>query len=178
MTGDTLEAARAALRERLGPGARFDATGAPAGALLAMRLARAACLRQLMLLGDKDLEHEAIAQRVAELGCTARMIAEELEAITGHVGIEGDASARSANLKAEIAAASTLPGRALRALYLHALQHLDVACRDLDEAGWAATFTIAELGMDNPTDALMLMARRLRSAADEFSAFARSTAGA
>lgn len=139
-----------------------------------MRLARAACLRQLMLIGDTELEAEAIAATVAQLGSVARLIAESLEAITGHVGIEGDASARSADLNAEIAAASTLPGRALRALYLHALQHLDVACRDLDEAGWAASLPIAELGIDNPADALMLMAGRLRTAAAEFSALARS----
>lgn len=167
MMADPLEAARAALREKLGAGARFDAAGAPAEALLAMRLARAACLRQLMPISDKDLERDATAARIAELGCTARLIAEELEAITGHVGIEGDAAGRSANLNAEIAAARTLPGRALRALYLHALQHLDVACRDLDEAGWAVNLTITELGVDTPADALTLMGGRLRAAAAE-----------
>lgn len=168
MMPDTLDQARARLRQRLGVGARFDAEAAPGAALLSMRLARAACLRQMSLLSDDNLERGDLAQRIAELGCTARLIAESFETLSRHAGIEGDAAERSGTLAAEIALARTLPGRALRSLYLHALQHLDVACRDLDAEGWQARLTIPDIHADTPEAAIALLSKNLRSAAIHF----------
>lgn len=168
MMPDTLDRARAQLRQRLGAGARFDAEAAPGEALLALRLARAACLRQLSLISDDDLQRTDLAQRIAELGCTARRIAESFEALSGHAGIEGDSAERSGILAVEITLARTLPGRALRSLYLHALQHLDVACRDLDAAGWKASLAMPDISANTPEAALALMAESLRSAATYF----------
>lgn len=168
MMPDTLDQARAQLRRRLGIGARFDAEAAPAEALLAMRLARAACLRQMSLISDHDLQRPGLSQIVAELGCTARLIAESFETLSGHAGIEGDSAERSGILTTEIALARTLPGRALRSLYLHALQHLDVACRDLDAEGWRAAIIIPDIAAATPEAALDLMAQDLRSAAKDF----------
>lgn len=168
MMPDTLDQARAQLRRRLGTGARFDAEAAPGEALLAMRLARAACLRQMSLISDDDLQRSDLAEIVAELGCTARLIAESFEALSGHAGIEGDSAERSGILATEITLARTLPGRALRSLYLHALQHLDVACRDLDAEGWQAGITIPDIAAATPEAALDLMAENLRAAAKNF----------
>jgi hypothetical protein len=168
---ETLDQARRRLEHQLGAGARFDSPVAPGPALRAMRLARAACLRQVMLLSDDALEIAPIAHRIAEIGCTARLVAETFERLAGHRGIEGDSAGRSAQLDGEIALARTLPGRALRALYQHALQHLDVACRDLDAAGWNAV--IALPGATSPRAAIDTLAGLLRAGADAFGSLAR-----
>jgi maleylpyruvate isomerase len=168
MMPDTLDQARAQLRRRLGTGARFDAEAAPGEALLTMRLARAACQRQISLISDRDLQRPDLARIVAELGCTARLIAESFETLSGHAGIEGDSAERSGILATEITLARTLPGRALRSLYLHALQHLDVACRDLDAEGWRAGIAIPHISAATPEAALVQMAENLRAAAENF----------
>lgn len=169
---ETLEAARARLRESLGSGARFDAEAAPAAKLLAMRLARSACQRQVSRIGDDALQNPSLALTMAQLGCVARAIAEAFEATSGHEGIEGDHAGRGADLSAEITLARTLPGRALRALYLHALQHLDVACRDLDADGWSTRADITGFGLIAPENAIDQMASLLRQAAEIFRGFA------
>ncbi|GLQ08277.1 hypothetical protein GCM10007913_02090 [Devosia yakushimensis] len=170
--GETLEQARTRLRQRLGSGARFDSAAAPATELLTMRLARAACLRQLSHIGDDDLELIGLARLVAELGCTARLIAEAFEALSGHDGIEGDEAERGDSLVAEIVLAQTLPGRALRSLYLHALQHLDVACRDMDGSGWSARLTLPGLVAATPAEALGRMSALLQAGATAFQFYA------
>lgn len=169
MSGETLEEARRRLEAQLGAGARFDSPAAPHDALRAMRLARAAYQRQVTLLSDEALEIPAIAARIAEIGCTARLIAERFEALAGHQGIEGDSADRSADLETEITLARTLPGRALRALYHHALQHLDVAVRDLDAAGWSASLDLP--AMAGPPDAIAFMTRLLRAGADSLALY-------
>jgi maleylpyruvate isomerase len=169
---ETLEQARTRLRQRLGSGARFDSAAAPMAELLAMRLARAACLRQVSRLGDDALELPPLAGRVAELGCTARRVAEAFEAASGHDGIEGDDAGRVTGLAAEISLARTLPGRALRSLYLHAMQHLDVACRDLDAAGWSARLAMPGLAPATPQQALALMTALLKAGAAAFETYA------
>lgn len=166
MSSETLAQARHRLEQQLGAGARFDSPAAPKTELRAMRLARAACQRQVTLLPDTRLESPAIAQRIAEIGCTARLVAERFEGLSGHRGIEGDSAGRSADLQTEIILARTLPGRALRALYHHALQHLDVACRDLDADGWRAHLGLPQA--DTPTAAMILMADLLRASARDF----------
>jgi len=168
MSSETLAEARHRLERQLGAGARFDSPAAPKAALQAMRLARAACQRQVTLLSDTMLESPVNAQRIAEIGCTARLVAERFEELSGHRGIEGDSAGRSAHLDSEIASARTLPGRALRALYHHALQHLDVACRDLDADGWQGHLDLPEV--DTPSAAIALMARLLRAGARDLAA--------
>jgi maleylpyruvate isomerase len=172
MMAETLEAAPARLRQRLGAGARYDSEAAPSAQLLMMRLARSACQRQLSRIGDNDLERAPLALSLAKLGCVARLIAEAFEASADHQGIEGDHAERSTNLDAEITRAKTLPGRALRSLYLHALQHLDVACRHLDATGWGAPLSVPEPGATTPDLAIDHMADLLGRAAATFAAFA------
>lgn len=172
MTSETLDEARRRLQAQMGAGARYDSPAAPSDALRAMRIARANCQRQLTLVADDALETQSVARIVARIGCTARLIAEAFEAVSDHQGIEGDHADRSSNPEADITLASTLPGRALRSLYQHALQHLDVACRDLDADGWSAvlTLTLAE----TPAGAVWHMAQLLDAGARALDLYVRT----
>lgn len=112
----------------------------------------------MSVISDHDLQRPGLSQ----------IVAESFETQSGHAGIEGDSAERSGILANEITRARTLPGRALRSLYLHALQHLDVACRDLDAEGWQAAITIPDVAAATPEAALALMAENLRAAAKDF----------
>lgn len=167
MTDDGLEQARDRLREKMGKGARFDAPSAPHEALSAMRLARAACTRRITSIDDRGLEQPLTAALVAEVSCLARYLAEGLEQLTGHIGLEGGDAERSSDLAGEVTLAKILPGRALRALYLHALQHLDVALRDLDDAGWQKSLEVPGLAVGTPASAVSLMNAALQRCSKE-----------
>lgn len=120
-----------------------------------------------MLTDDKGLERPETAQPVAEVACLARFFAEGLERLVGHVGLEGGVAERAEDLKMEVASASILPGRALRALYLHALQHLDVALRDLVENAWRAPFALHNLDVATAEDAVLIMTETLHKCCEE-----------
>ena len=123
--------ARAALRARLGAGARWDDDAAPRDALLLARRGRAAMARRLALTPDAALVGDA-RRVVAGAALDARDLAHAAEA--ARLGRPFTAEARAPRL----ARALSLPDRALRSLFAHAEAHLDVEWRDLPAAGWDA----------------------------------------
>lgn len=118
---------RAALRERQGTGARYDAVEAPAGALRRMRRGTAAVARLIDAMPDRALTGQ-VAETIAALGYHARACTRLLD---GRSTWENEAQRA-----AEQALGATLPPRALRALFTHAARHLDVDLRDLPGAMW------------------------------------------
>lgn len=137
-------AARAALRLRQGPGARFDASAAPAGDLLVARRGMAYFARRLNELTDAGLAEASarpgVSRRhvIAEVGCRARQLAIALS--FARTGEPPDREGQPVPaLAEEIALAATLPAVALRHLYTHAQVHLDVEWRDLQDADWDGT---------------------------------------
>lgn len=133
------EAARLALRERLGKGARYDAAAAPARELAWARLGTAYFARKLNELDDEALDAPALQPGwtrrhvVSLVGYQARALALQVEeARTGaeHVPLG------AAEWREQIALGVTLPTRALRNLFDHAEVHLNVEWRDLSDAGW------------------------------------------
>lgn len=133
-----LEAERAALRQRQGGGARYDAPGAPAERLAWARLGTAYFSRKLNELDDAALDAPVCVpgwsrrHLVAHVGYQARGLSLLLEAL--RTGTE----AEPVDHAARISHGATLPPRALRALFRHSAVHLDVEWRDLGSAAWAA----------------------------------------
>jgi len=140
---DPLEAARAALRQRQGPGARHDAAVAPARELDWARRGTAYFARLLTALPDDRFDApsavEGLSRRdvVAQVGYHARALSDlvswarqgRLDAWPGSGVVERAAVRRWASQ----------PVRALRTLFAHTAIHLDVEWRDLDEAQWGVT---------------------------------------
>lgn len=123
-----LDAAREALRARQGAGARYDADTAPHDDLLLARRGTGVFARKLMELPDAGLTAPACARVVARVSYQARALTRLIEGAADWP----DAAAR----EAEIALGATLPARALRHLFDHAVKHLDVEWRDLPGDGW------------------------------------------
>jgi maleylpyruvate isomerase len=138
----TEDAVRAALRERLGAGARYDSPAAPARKLLWARRGTAYFARKLNELRDDELEAPSLLpgwtrrHLVAHVGYNARALARLVE--WARTGVEMPMYASTDARKAEIELGSTLPARALRNLFDHAEVHLNVEWRDLTDAGWDA----------------------------------------
>jgi maleylpyruvate isomerase len=138
----TLEEARAALRERQGRGARYDAAVAPARELDWARRGTAYFARLLNNLSDEDLDAPSalagVSRRylVAHIGYQARRLSEIVAwARTGQTG----AFPQAAEVGGEdMALGLTLPARALRYLFEHSEVHLNVEWRDLSDVGWDA----------------------------------------
>jgi len=136
------DAARMALRQRQGPGARYDAEAAPARALEWARTGTAYFARILNNLADSDLDRpsmlDGLSRRhiVALVGYQARMLSEIVAwARTGQTG----AMPKAAEVdSADIALGVTLPSHALRYLFHHSEVHLNVEWRDLTDADWNA----------------------------------------
>lgn len=138
----TLEEARAALRDRQGRGARYDTAAAPARELDWARRGTAYFARLLNNMSDEDLDAPSalagISRRylVAQIGYQARRLSEivawarsgQAEAFPEAVEVTGDV----------MALGLTLPARALRYLFEHSEVHLNVEWRDLSDAGWDA----------------------------------------
>ncbi|MCV0396577.1 MAG: maleylpyruvate isomerase N-terminal domain-containing protein [Rhizobiaceae bacterium] len=144
----SLEEARAALRQRQGGGARYDAANAPARELDWARRGTAYFTRLLNGLPDAELDATSdwnpVSRRqlVVLAAYHARMLAELVawarENRTGPLP-------RPARVeKAELAWGMTLPDHALRNLVQHAIIHLDVEWRDLGDAGWDRNVTDSE----------------------------------
>jgi maleylpyruvate isomerase len=133
------KAAREALRQRLGAGARYDADAAPARDLAWARLGTAYFARKLNELSDEALDGASLLEGwtrrhvVALVGYQARALALQVEAAR-----TGDAAPpmSEAALSGQIELGATLPSRALRNLFDHTEVHLNVEWRDLTDAGW------------------------------------------
>lgn len=136
-----LEQARAALRERQGMGARYDAPEAPAAELALARSGTAYFARKLNELSDAALyQPSAIAgQSRAHVICAvsyrARALARQLEAATSGQAIPPMVDPAWAELE-DLDLGATLPPRALRHLFDHSAIHLDVVWRDLPGPAW------------------------------------------
>ena len=134
--------ARAALRERQSPGARYDAAAAPARELGWARSGTAYFARLLNNLSDSDLDRPAVAggpsrrHVVARIGYQARMLS---EIVAWARTRRTSPLPRIARVDAaEVALGATLPAHALRHLFQHSAVHLDVEWRDLGDADWDA----------------------------------------
>lgn len=148
VTGEEQE--RKKLKERLGAGARYDSTAAPARDLLWARRGTAYFARKLNELSDADLDAPSRVvgwnrrHVVAHVGYHARHLARLVEAARRGVSVEMLQEPESQNENIEFG--GTLPPHALRYLFEHSKVHLNVEWRDLDEAGWAGE--IRTLGGD------------------------------
>ncbi|WP_417278062.1 maleylpyruvate isomerase N-terminal domain-containing protein [Celeribacter sp.] len=149
-------AAREALKERLGKGARFDAPNAPTEDLLLARRGTAYFARKLMELSDDDLYAPSAisgltrAHIIVRVSYEARYQALALEALDKGEALELPEELPSLDL------AATLPARALRHLFQHSEVHLNVCWRDLSEAQWDAALALAGGTLTTPR-ALPLM---------------------
>ncbi|MCR9121659.1 MAG: maleylpyruvate isomerase N-terminal domain-containing protein [Phyllobacteriaceae bacterium] len=145
---DTLDKARAALRQRQGAGARYDAERAPAVELDWARRGTAYFARLLNGLSDADLDApsrlDGVSRRhvVAHVGYHARKMSDIVSwARQG----KGDPMPDALLLDGDdVAARATQPARALRNLFAHAGVHLNVEWRDLGDAEWDVTVTDVE----------------------------------
>lgn len=137
---DVLGAARAALRERQGQGARYDADAAPAADLALARLGTAYFARKLNELPDAALSQPSARpgwsrrRVIADVALQGRAIAQSLEIATARPTHEHAATGPEA-----LDLAETLPAQALRNLVAHAAVHLNVVWRDLTDAEWDVT---------------------------------------
>jgi maleylpyruvate isomerase len=139
----TEEAARDALRQRLGGGARYDAIGAPARELAWARRGTAYFSRKLNELSDDALDARSLipgwSRRhvIAHVGYNARALARLVEGV--RTGIPLRMFDTDHQRLEEIRSGATLPARALRNLFRHSEIHLNVEWRDLGAAHWNAT---------------------------------------
>ncbi|WP_339857155.1 maleylpyruvate isomerase N-terminal domain-containing protein [uncultured Nisaea sp.] len=148
--GDSLEAERAALRARLGAGARYDSPAAPAEDLVLARRGTAYFARKLNELVDRDLDAPSLVpgwtrrHLVAHVGYHARALTRLAD--WGRTGVETPMHASAAERDAEIDLGATLPAQALRHLFTHSAVHLNVVWRDLEDAQWDAVVRTLEGG--------------------------------
>ncbi|WP_062213610.1 maleylpyruvate isomerase family mycothiol-dependent enzyme [Streptomyces sp. NBRC 109706] len=148
MTGGDLAGARAALRDRQGSGARYDAPNAPHAELAWARAGTAFFARALGALPDRELAGPSLlpgwsrAALVAHVGYNARALTRLCE--WSRTGVERPMYASADQRAGEIALGASLPARALRSLFAHSGVHLDVEWRDLPEAAWDAPVVTAQ----------------------------------
>ncbi len=141
-----LDAARAALRVRLGGGARYDDPAAPAEMLGWARLGTAYFARLLNNLSDEDLDAPSRVPGwtrrhvVAQVGYQARALTRLTE--WAATGVPQPLYASAAARLDEVENGATLPAGALRGLFRHAAVHLDVEWRDLSSSAWGAALTL------------------------------------
>jgi len=135
--------ARAALRARQGPGARYDSPTAPAWELALARRGTAYFARVLNGLPDEAfagpsrLPGWTRARVIAHVGYGARALARVVESV--RTGADLPMYDSEAARAAELDRGASLPPRALRTLFRHAAVHLDVEWRDLSDTGWDGT---------------------------------------
>lgn len=166
MTGKA-NAARDALRARQGAGARYDAETAPQGDLLLARRGTAYFARKLNELPDEDLAAPSLRdgwsrrQLIAHVSLQARAMALALKVLREPL------MAEEAEWQPDLALAATLPARALRHLFDHAVKHLDVEWRDLPAAAWDGPPIMLAGEEISPRDTPDLRARDIWRAAME-----------
>ncbi|MGB0658980.1 MAG: maleylpyruvate isomerase N-terminal domain-containing protein [Mangrovicoccus sp.] len=148
------EDARAELRARQGAGARYDAPAAPAAQLAWARRGTAYFARLLNNLSYAQLQEPSRipgwsrAHLVAHISYNARAIARLCETV--RMGEDLVFYPSRDEREAEIQLAATLPDRALRHLFEHAVVHLNVEWRDLSNQHW----TMSGTGLDGNSLAL------------------------
>ena len=133
--------ARAELRERLGPGARYDDPKAPAEELRFARLGTAYFARKLNELSDKQLAAQTdMGLRFRRIVCgvsyRARSFAQVIEWVRNGVLRPGEDPLKAEAQSVELGL--TLPAAALRHLFKHSEVHLNVEWRDLRGDEWDA----------------------------------------
>jgi maleylpyruvate isomerase len=132
--------ARAALRERLGSGARYDSPAAPASDLALARLGTAYFARQLNEISDEGLDRPSLVAGwsrrhvVAHVGFQARALARLVAA--ARKGRDRETIDEPEAQNEDVALSATLPSHALRYLFKHSEVHLNVEWRDLEEPNW------------------------------------------
>lgn len=138
-----LDAARRALQEWQGLGARYDAPEAPAEDLRLARLGTAYFARKLSELGDAALYAPSRvpgwtrAHVICDVAYQARAISRQMEAATAGEAVPPLYDDEAGRIE-DIELGATLPARALRHLFDHAAVHLNVVWRDLPGAAWEA----------------------------------------
>ncbi|MEQ8335564.1 maleylpyruvate isomerase N-terminal domain-containing protein [Nisaea sp.] len=162
---DSLEAERAALRARLGSGARYDSPAAPAEDLILARRGTAYFARKLNELTDRDLDAPSLVSGwtrrhlVAHIGYHARALTRLAD--WGRTGIETPMHASAEERDAEIGLGATLPAQALRHLFTHSAVHLNVVWRDLEDTHWDAPVRTLDGSVMELRDLPMLRAREI-----------------
>lgn len=142
------EAAREALRQRLGAGARYDSPNAPARELAWARSGTAYFARRLNELDDDELDADTLLsgwtrrQLIAHVGYNARALTRLTE--WAATGVETPMYGSDTQRNREIERGATLPARALRNLFAHSEVHLNVEWRDLSDEGWDAEVRTAQ----------------------------------
>lgn len=140
MTGNT--DARAALYERLGPGARRDDERAPSEELRWARLGTAYFARKLNKTSDAQLtartgEGLRFRRIVCAVSYRARSFAHLIESVRNGVPVLGPELFEAEVTGMELGV--TLPAAALRHLFKHSEVHLNVEWRDLRGDEWDTT---------------------------------------
>ncbi|RRD22371.1 maleylpyruvate isomerase [Brucellaceae bacterium VT-16-1752] len=173
-----LDAARHALRERQGLGARYDAPEAPANDLRLARLGTAYFARRLNALSDAALyQGSAIAgwtraHVICDVAYQARAISRQVEAATAGEPVPRFYGDEAGRVEA-IQLGATLPARALRHLFDHAAVHLNVFWRDMPSPAWDVVARDAD-GVSRPLRSTAIeRARRIWRAALELNNGAR-----
>ena len=144
----SLEAAAAALRERQGAGARYDAANAPHEELALARLGTAYFARKLNELSDAELDEPSLlpgwSRRhvVSHVGYNARALTHLTE--WARTGVETPMYTDPGQRERQILRGVTLPARALRFLFDHSAVHLNVEWRDLSDHQWDAPVVTAQ----------------------------------
>lgn len=177
MTSD-LDAARRALWERQGSGARYDAPEAPADDLRLARSGTAYFARRLNALADAALYEPSTvsgwtrAHVICDVAYQARALARQAEAATASGTIPAMYDG-SVGRNAEIRLGATLSAHALRHLFDHAAVHLNVVWRDMPGAAWDV-LALDATGVPRPLQAAVTeRARRLWRGALELNNGAR-----
>lgn len=138
-----LDEARAALRARQGPGARYDAVNAPAHDLDLARRGTAYFARLLNNLPDEALDgpsaRDGVSRRqvIAYVGYHARLLSELVA--WGRTGETGPFPRAAIVASEALEFGIVQPTRALRALFEHSAVHLTVEWRDLSDSDWDQT---------------------------------------
>lgn len=162
---DSLEAERAALRARLGAGARYDSPEAPAEDLVLARRGTAYFARKLNELADRDLDAPSLVpgwtrrHLVAHVGYHARALTRLAD--WARTGIETPMHASAEERDAEIELGATLPAQAMRHLFTHSAVHLNVVWRDLEDAHWDTVVSLLDGSAIRVRDLPMLRAREI-----------------
>jgi maleylpyruvate isomerase len=143
-----LAAARAALRDRQGSGARYDSASAPALELSWARMGTAYFARRLNELSDAELYGPSLlpgwtrAELVAHVGYNARALTRLIE--WARTGVETPMYLSPKQRAGEILLGGTLPAQALRNLFAHSEVHLNVEWRELSDEQWDAEVRTAQ----------------------------------
>lgn len=137
---NVVDVEQAALRERLGKGARYDAESAPTEDLLLARRGTAYFARKLNELSDEDLDGASLIpgwsrrHLIAHVGLHARAMALVTEGVRSGEDLKLHASDEERDQ--DVVFTATLPSRALRHLFRHSEVHLNVEWRDLTNEQW------------------------------------------